>query len=113
MAHSRTLLADASRHPSLRWIFCGNHGKALATGHVRWGMVSTLPAKNPQRTSKLTIAPATTFWPAAGVCGKITPGGGGCGGGTDGGGVSGTGESAVPRPGAADDCAGSAWAGGG
>ena len=42
---------------------------------------------NLQRTSKLTIAPATTFCPAAGVCETMMLAGVGCGGGTDGKGI--------------------------
>jgi hypothetical protein len=69
---------------------------------------------NLQRTSKLTIAPATTFCPAAGVCETTMLAGVGCGGGTDGEGIPGAGDGAFP--GAVDgsdddDCADIAGAG--
>src|SRR5215831_17928806 len=41
-----------------------------------------LTPQNPYRTSKLTVAPATTFCPAAGDCETIMLAGVACGGGT-------------------------------
>jgi hypothetical protein len=51
---------------------------------------------NLHRTSKLTIAPATTFCPAAGACETTMLAGVGCGGGTDSEGIPGTGGGAFP-----------------
>jgi len=70
---------------------------------------------NLHRTSKLTIAPATTFCPAAGVCETMMLAGVGCGGGTDGKGIPGTADSDA-FPSAVDgsdddDCADIAGAG--
>jgi hypothetical protein len=86
-----------------------------ALSHFKFSRITVLAlrqwrsaANNPHRTSKFTLAPATTFCPAAGVCETMMLAGVGCGGGTG----AGTVDGAFPGGGDNGDIPGAAVAAG-